>query len=89
MAVVARLKVQQVTLTGYATGVKLTQVGQPPAGDPHKEEIEAFHAATPVATFEAQIKNELAAEQFQPGDEFYLSLEKIPARAESEPATVA
>ncbi len=80
MSVVARMKCVQVTLSGYATGVKLQAVVPNDESDPHAEEIKQFFAATPSGYFEAQIKNEVAAEQFQPGDEFYVSLQKIPAR---------
>ena len=77
MAVVARMKVNSVTLFSYgATQIKMQAVVS--QDDPHSEEIAAFFAATPAGNFEATIKNELAAEQFAPGEEFYVTLTKVP-----------
>lgn len=77
-AVVARMAVTEVALQGWATKVKLAaQVPQP--GDPHEAEIKSFFEATPQGHFEATIKNDAAAEHFQPGDVFYLTLERIKA----------
>lgn len=75
MSVVARMRVHQVTLYGYATGVKLQAVTV--ADDPHSEEIKRFFDATPSGSFEAVIKNELAAEQFKPDDHFYVSFVRV------------
>lgn len=77
MSVVARMQVHEVTLLGYATRVKLHAVYTADADDPHYDEIKSFFEATPQGLFEATIKNEAAAEQFQPGDQFYVSLERI------------
>lgn len=77
MSVVARLKVTEISLMEWATRVKMQAVVA--QDDPHSEEIKAFHAATPSATFEATINNSLAAEQFQPGKHFYLSLDPVPS----------
>lgn len=80
MAVVARMRVSEITLMGWATRVKL-QPYMPAKDDPHYEEIQAFYEATPTGGFEATIKNALAAEQFQPGQDFYITLEPVPASA--------
>ncbi len=77
MAVIARMRCTSVNLVGYGTIITLQPVVAPQADDPHAEEIKAFYAATPTGKFEATIKNEVAAEQFQPGDEFYVSLERV------------
>lgn len=77
MAVVARMRVSSVTLHGWGTTVRL-QPEVPQEGQPHHDEIKAFYSATPAGSFEATIKNELAAEQFQPGKAFYISLEPVP-----------
>jgi hypothetical protein len=79
MAVVARMKVSEVALRGWDTKVTLRPVIT--TDDPHSEEIAAFFAATPSGEMWMSIKNEVAAEQFQPGDDFYVSLEKVPASA--------
>lgn len=77
MGVVARMRVYEVSLGGWATTVRLQPVVPAEDSDPHAEEIKAFFAATPSGRLEMTIKNEVAAEQFQPNDEFYVSLEKI------------
>lgn len=77
MAVVARMKVVSITLNGWNTTVKLQPVVPAENSDPHAEEIKAFFEATPTGLLEMGIRNEVAAEQFQPRDEFYVSLEKI------------
>lgn len=77
MTVVARMNVSEVALLGWATRVKLQAVYTADQNDPHYDEIKSFFEATPQGTFEAVIKNDAAAEQFQPGDEFYISLERI------------
>ena len=77
MGVVARMQVSEVALLGYATKVKLNAVYTADESDPHYGEIKSFFEATPHGVFEATIKNDAAAEQFQPGDQFYVSLEKI------------
>ncbi len=80
MSVVARMKVSEVALLGFGTRVKLNAVYTHDEQDPHYEEIKAFFEATPSGVFEATIKNDRAAEQFQPGLEFYVSLEPVPER---------
>jgi predicted PhzF superfamily epimerase YddE/YHI9 len=67
MSTVAKFYVRSVELCGWATIVKLAAVTK---GGP---ENEAFFAATPNGTLEMTIKNELAAEQFKPGQEWWLS----------------
>lgn len=75
MAVVARMRVFSVE--AFQWGAKLKMQAVCAADDPHDEEIKAFFEATPSASFEASIKNDVAAEQFQPGDQFYLKLERV------------
>lgn len=77
MTVVARMQVNEVAALGWATRVKLTAAYTSDESDPHYAEIKSFFEATPQGSFEAVIRNEAAAEQFQPGDAFYLSLERI------------
>lgn len=77
MSVVARMKVFELKQNNWGTTVSL-QPETPAEGDPHHDEIKAFYAATPTGRFEATITNELAAEQFQLGDTFYISLERVP-----------
>jgi hypothetical protein len=84
MGVVCRFVVTEVSLLGWATRVKLT-AQMPQEGDPHYDEIKSFFEATPQGSFEATIKNDLAAEQFQPRKAFYLRLEPVP---EAEPVGV-
>lgn len=78
MTVVARMNVNEVALLGWATRVKLSAVYTGDENDPHYDEIKSFFEATPQGEFWAVIRNEAAAEQFQPGDQFYVSLERIP-----------
>jgi hypothetical protein len=73
MAVVARLKVQSVKVYEWGSEIEMFHSTPPAEDDPHYAEIKAFHAATPAAKFTASIKNALAAEQFQPGQEFYVN----------------
>lgn len=84
MSVVARMKCNSVKLTGWATIIELNPVVGTAEDDPHYEEIKSFFAATPSGQLTMTVNNEVAAEQFQPGDEFYVSLEKIRS---SSPAT--
>lgn len=83
MGVVARMRVNEVALQGWATRVKLVAVVPADDNDPHAEEIKSFFEATPYGSFEATIKNAVAAEQFQPGDDYYITLERI---SKPEPA---
>lgn len=77
MGVVARMRVAEVALFGWATKIVL-RPEVPQETDPHYEEVKAFYEATPQGEFSAVIKNDLAAEQFQPGDAFYITLERVP-----------
>jgi hypothetical protein len=80
MAVVCRFAVTEIALLGYGTRVKM-QARYSPDGSETPEvaaEIKSFHEATPNGSFEAVIKNETAAEQFQLGDEFYVRLDRVP-----------
>lgn len=81
MSVVARMRLVSITVTSWATSVRLQPAPLDPK-DPHYEEIKAFFAATPSGSFEANVSNAAAAEQFQldPGNpkDFYLTLEPVP-----------
>lgn len=77
MSVVARFRVNWVQSFGTSAKVNLTPVYTADSNDPHYDEIKSFFEATPSGLLEMQIRNEMAAEQFQPGDEFYLSLQKV------------
>lgn len=83
MSVVARMRVNSIELFGYGTKVKMTAVHLADESDPHYAEIKSFFEATPSGSFEATIRNEAAAEHFQPGDEFYLTLERIRGAGDS------
>lgn len=78
MSVVARMRVNEVALLGWATRISMSPE-VPQDGQPHADEIKAFYAATPAGAFTATIRNEVAAEQFQPGQAYYLTLEPVPA----------
>lgn len=77
MSVVARMRVVGLH-SRYAQGTEVElQPYMPTYDDPHAEEIKAFYDATPAGSFKATIKNALAAEQFQLGQEFYVRLEPV------------
>lgn len=77
MSVRAKMYVTSIELFGWATAVKLRPVTK---GNP---ENEAFFAATPNGEVTMTIKNELAAEQFAPGQEFYVDFVAVPAEGDS------
>lgn len=86
MAVKAKFKVSSEQTFEYG-GQKLflnAVVPQIIDGQPEFEnpEDESFWNATPSGSMEIQITNPAAAEQFQPGDSFYVTFEK------AEPAVV-
>lgn len=72
MAVRALFHVAEKDLRNWATIVRLRPVTK---GD---EEEKAFFAATPSGVIEMTIKNEVAAEQFVLGKEFYVTFEERP-----------
>jgi hypothetical protein len=80
MGVVARVYVASLTQIGWATQVKMFHCPVDP-DDPHAAEIAAFTAgevgSVPGMTFEVSMVNELAASDFQLGEEYYISLDKI------------
>jgi hypothetical protein len=78
MAVVARMRVQECAATEYGTKVKLGAIYTADEKDPHYKEIKSFWESTPTGTFEAMILNAVAAEQFQPGMDFYITLTPCP-----------
>lgn len=75
MSVVARVRVNSVEINDWGSTVKMRPVVT--TDDPHSEEIAAFFAATPAGSIELTIKNELAAEQFKVGTQYYLSFEPV------------
>jgi hypothetical protein len=81
MSVVCRMKVQEVTARAYGPA-KVTlapQYSSDSAESPEVlAEIRSFFEATPSGSLELNINNDKAAEQFQPGGDFYLHLEPIP-----------
>lgn len=76
MAVMALMQVNEITQRGHGTTVVLGPVYVPDESDPHYAEIKSYWDSTPSGKFEMQIKNEMAAEQFQPLDQFYIELRK-------------
>jgi hypothetical protein len=78
MSVIARFKVNSVENFTYGSKIKLGAVYTNNPEDPHFEEIKAFHDSTPQGTLEMVVNNPQAAEQFQPGDDYYLSFERCP-----------
>lgn len=79
--VLCRFRVAEVTTTGYNSRVKLTAAYDAPdkASPEVLEEIRQFFEATPNAELTMTINNEAAAEHFQPQQDWYIKLEKIPA----------
>jgi hypothetical protein len=83
MSVICRLRCSHVGPSIYEGGsarVVLTAVHSPDDVEDDKtlEEIRSFFNATPNALLDMSINNDTAVEQFQPGDEFYVELKKIP-----------
>lgn len=77
MAVVARFTVHEITTTAYGTKVNLSPLFTSDTNDPHYDEIKSFWDSTPQGQFWMQVKNDVAAEQFQVGDSYYITLERI------------
>lgn len=84
MSVVSRMVVTEVAANVGFTKLTLTAQYVSDPNDPHIEEIRSFFEATPYGKLEANIKNALAAEQFQPGQAYYLSLDRIPEPGEAD-----
>ena len=86
MAVVAKFQVNSVELYANASTrkVKLGPVYAGPGADPKltTKEDGAFWQATPNGSLEMIIDNPDASEQFQPGDKFYLTFERVPDASE-------
>jgi hypothetical protein len=82
MAVVAKFQVNSVELFAHGPSrkVKLGPVYAGPGADPQvtSKEDGAFWQATPQGSLEMVIDNPDASEQFQPGDKFYLTFERVP-----------
>ena len=78
MSVVALMRVTSLEQLGHSTRVKMNPAYVPEGSDPHYDEIKAFFEATPSGSFEAAIRNEAAAEQFQVGYAYYMSFERAP-----------
>lgn len=68
----AKMYVSGITLTSWGTTVKLSVVTR-------GEDNKAWSAATPVGELSLQIKNEQAADQFAPGQEWFVDLTPVPA----------
>lgn len=80
MGVVAKFQVTEVVLRPYNAEVKLSPVSATDDGTVTQPgEDKAFWEATPSGALSMTIKNEVAAEQFQPGDKFYVTFDKAPA----------
>lgn len=67
MSVVAKFYVRAIEMVQWGTIIKMSPVTKGSA------ENEAFFAATPAGTLEFTIKNELAAERFHLGHEYWLT----------------
>lgn len=67
----AKFYVQEISLFGWATQIKMNVVTK---GEENKE----WAAATPVGTISMNVKNEHAAEQFWPGQEWELLFTPVP-----------
>lgn len=81
MSVVSRVKVTSVETREWGpTQVKLAPVFASEPNDPPEvvEEIRQFFEASPSGSIELGINNAAAAEQFQPGQHFYMRFEAIP-----------
>lgn len=78
MAVLARMRCNWVQSFAVNSKVNLTPVYTSDESDPHYEEIKSFNQSTPSGTLEMTINNGTAAEQIQPGEDYYVSIERIP-----------
>ncbi len=77
MSVVAKFKVSSVESFEYGSKVRMNPVC-PPADDTKvtSKEDGSFWEATPSGTLEMHVNNPGAAEQFQPGQCWYLTFEQ-------------
>lgn len=83
MSVVAKFTVNEVRSNVTGGGVKLNAVY--PSEDPKvttSDEDQAFWEATPQGLIDLVITNSSALEQFQAGDQFYVTFERIPKNTE-------
>lgn len=71
MSVRAKFFVRAIELTTGSVTVKLSAVCR---GEDNKE----WAQYTPAGSIEMNIKNELASDQFKPGDEFYVTFDQAP-----------
>jgi hypothetical protein len=80
MAVVAKFQVSKVELYSGSSKVFLNPVyaGEGADSKVTTKEDGSFWEATPSGVLEMMVNNPLAAEQFQPGDKFYLTFERVP-----------
>ena len=78
----AKFYVSEVALTTWGTRIKLSAVTR---GEDNKE----WSAATPSGTLTMQIKNDLAAEQFAPGQEWFLDFTPAPTGKEGMGSTAS
>lgn len=81
MSVVARFVVSSVEQFPSCSKINFGAVYTADEKDPHYEEIKAFHSATPSGTLSMTTDNPAAAEQFIPGDHYYLQLERVAGRS--------
>ena len=81
MGVVAKFEVMSIETYKYpGQKVVLMPVYAGEGADPKvtSKEDGQFWEATPNGRLEMQVNNPVAAEQFQPGDRFYLTFERVP-----------
>lgn len=83
MAVKARFHVSSIesfsSTYGGQVKLRLYAVAPQPDGSFEAPEDEKFWNATPTGTMEISVTNPAAAEQFQAGDRFDVTFERIPA----------
>lgn len=79
MAVVAKFSVGSVEQFTYGSTVRLQAIMPADSDDKiTRDENTRFWEATPNGRFEMTVNNPAAAEQFQPGDQWYLTFERAP-----------
>lgn len=85
MGVVAKFHVNTVLHREYGGAEVQLSAVHPQDDDDHvtRDENEKFFEATPQASLTMQITNAPAAEQFQPGQDFYVTFERADAPAEA------
>ncbi len=81
MAVVSKWKVSSVEAFEYSANVRLNPVYAGEGADPKvtSKEDGSFWEATPSGELKMSVNNAAAAEQFQPGDVFYVTFDRADA----------